>query len=98
MKKYNLIQSGKKDLLIGRLLENVEEKEIKKYFPEEIYILDTEGEKLLEKKSYIPMYDKINSKIHEMDLKKVEDKIKEGKNIFQACIELLVVQIEKVKK
>lgn len=98
LKKYNLLQSGKKDVLIGRLLENVEEKELKKYFPEGRYILDTEGEKLLEKKSYIPMYDKINSKIHEMDLKKVEDKIKEGKNIFQACIEILKIQLERERR
>lgn len=98
LKKYNLSQSGKKDILVERLLENIEEKELKKYFFESRYVLDTDGEKLLEKKSYIPIYDKINSKIHEMDLKKVEDKIKEGKSIFQACIEILKTQIERDRK
>ena len=53
LKQHNLKVSGKKDELIERLRENLDESELKKYFKSKNYQISSKGEEFLAKNNYI---------------------------------------------
>lgn len=73
-------QSGKKDILIERIIENIQQNDLEKYFPEKLYILAENGKKFLEEHNdYVLIH---THKTWDIDWREYDLKHKDGFSFY----------------